>query len=170
MSVNGGGYRGARAQSRLRAAVNSRLEEISFRTGLITATIGLLALAAIAAAGVFAVTLSLGTQAVATAGALSAASAPRATPTATASVPPTTPAHPQATSTPKARQPVTAATTAPRPSAGSQAWTQAGGSSARQRYYGRASFGGHGFWYGGHGRSRGGPGYPGSGFGLFGPR
>ena len=79
MSVNAGGYSGTRAHSRLHAAVNARLEEISFRTGLITAMIALLALAAIATAGVFAATLSLGGTAVAAQGAPTTASAPIAT-------------------------------------------------------------------------------------------
>ena len=94
MSVNAGGHGGARAQSRLHAAVNARLEEISFRTGLITAMIALLALAAIATAGVFAATLSLTGTAVAAQGAPSAAGAPKTVPATTAAAQPTTPAHP----------------------------------------------------------------------------
>jgi hypothetical protein len=187
--VNVAGFGRARAQSRLRAAVNARLEEISFRTGLITATIGLVALSAIAAAGVYAATLSLGGQAVATVGALSAVgttsttpTAPKATPTATASARPTAPAHPRASSAPKATQPVTVATTNPQPATGAQAWAQAGGSQPGPRYYGRAGFGDHGSWYPGQGSWSGGygsrygawpghtgPGFPASGFGP-GPR
>jgi hypothetical protein len=170
--VSAGGYSSERVQSRLRAAVNARLEEISFRTGLITATIGLIALTVIAAAGVYAATLSLGSQAAAAAGALGS---PRTTPVATASARPTAPGHPQAPSTPKARQPVTAATVSPQSAAGGQAWAQAEGSQSGARYYGRAGFGGHGSPYGGHGSSYGGHGprygghgFPGRGFGSLG--
>jgi hypothetical protein len=168
--VIAGGYRRARAHSRLRAAVNARLEEISFRTGLITATIGLVALSAIAAAGVYAATLSLGSQAVAAAGALSAAGAPIAAPATTASAQPTTQGHPSATSPPKAKRPVTAATTSPLPAAGSRAWAQADSSQAGSRYDERAGFSGHRSWYGGYSPWRGGPGFPGHGFGAPGPR
>jgi hypothetical protein len=163
--VNAGGYGRERARSRLRAAVNARLEEISFRAGLITATIGLIAISAIAAAGVYAATLSLGSQAVAAAGALSA---PRATPVAAASAPPATPAHPQASSPPTARRPVTAATTSPQSATGAQAWAQAEGSQSGPRSYGRTGFGGHGSWYGEP--WYGGHGFPARGFGSPGPR
>jgi hypothetical protein len=160
--VNVGGYRWARTRPRLRAAVNARLEEISFRTGLITASMVLVALAAIAAAGVFAATLGLGSPAVAAAGALSAASAPAVIPATTASAPPAMPRPPQASSTPKATQPVTAATTSPQPAAGSRPWPRAYSSQARTRYYGRPGFG-YGSWHGG-------PGLPGHGYGFPGPR
>jgi hypothetical protein len=160
--VTVGGSRRARAQSRLRAAVNARLEEISFRTGLITATIGLAALAAIAAAGVYAATLSLGSQAIATAGALSAAGAPTKIPATTAAAQPTKHGNPQATSAPKARPPVTAATTSPQPSAGSQAWAQSDdGWQATSGHNERAVFGGYGSWPGGPGRWHGGQRDPG---------
>ncbi len=188
MSVIAGGFGRARAQSRLRAAVNARLEEISFRTGVITATIGLVALSVIAAAGVLAATLSFGSQAVATVGALGAAgtastrpAAPKTTAPATPPAQPTTPARPPAAATPKAIQPVTAATTTSQPAAGSQHWRQADGSQAGTRYHGRPPFGGHGSWYGGswyggswrggswysgHGPWHGDPGFPGQrGFG-----
>jgi hypothetical protein len=180
----------ARAQSRLRAAVNARLEEISFRTGLITATIGLVALAA---AGVFAATLSLGNQAIAAAGALSTVSAPKTTQAVTASAPPAI--RPQASATPRATpratHPVTVATTSPQSAAGPQPWPQAGGSQASPRYYGQAGYGSRGSWYGGRGSwyggrgswyggrgswpegswpGHGGPGFPGYGSGLTGPR
>jgi hypothetical protein len=182
MSVNAGGYGGARVQSRLHAAVNARLEEISFRTGLITAMIALLALAAIATAGVFAATLSLGGTAVAAQGAPTTASA-RTVPATTAAAQPTmpahpratTPAHPHATTAPQATHPVTTAITRPQPTGGSQPWAEADGSQSSSRYYGRASFGNHGSWYGGHGSGyggwpvHGGPGFPGQGFGS-GPR
>jgi hypothetical protein len=176
--VNAGGYSGTRAQSRLHAAVNARLEEISFRTGLITAMIALLALAAIATAGVFAATLSLGGTAVAAQGAPTTASAPKTVPATTAAARPTTPvtpARPRATATPQATLPVTAATTRPQSTAGSRPWTEADGSQASFRYYGRPSFGNHGSWYGGYGSrygggpGHGGPGFPGQGFGS-GPR
>jgi hypothetical protein len=180
--VNAGGYGTARAQSRLRAAVNARLEEISFRTGLITATIGLIALAAIAAAGVFAATLSLGGQAIAAAGALSSASAPKATPAVTAAAQPVT--YPQASFTPSsapsslpssappARHPVTAATTSPQSAAGSQPWPQADAPQATPRYYGQAGYshnswyGAHGSWYGANWPRHGGFGFPAHGFGF----
>ena len=181
--MNAGGYGTARAQSRLRAAVNARLEEISFRTGLITATIGLIAIAAIAAAGVFAATLSLGGQAIAAAGALSSVSAPRTTPAVTASAQPIT--YPQASttpsstpsSTPQARHPVTAATTSPQSAAGSQSWPQADAPQAdapqaSPRYYGQAGYshdswyGTHGSWYGANWPRHGGFGFPGHGFGF----
>ena len=157
--MNVGGYRWARPQPRLRAAVNARLEEISFRTGLIAASMTLVALAAIAAAGVFAATLSLGSPAVAATGALSAASAPAVIPATTASALPATSPHPQASFTPKARQPVTAATTSPQPAGGSRPWPQADSSQARARYYRWPGFGGHGSRHGF-------PGFPGPrGFG-----
>jgi hypothetical protein len=188
--VNAGGLGTARAQSRLRSAVNARLEEISFRTGLITATIGLIALAAIAAAGVFAATLSLGGQAIAAAGALSSVSAPRTTPAVTASAQPIT--YPQASSTPQAstppssttqgsapqaRQPVTADTTSPQSAAGSPPWPQAdvpqaGAPQASPRYYGQAGYshsswyGTHGSWYGANWPRHGGFGFPAHGFGF----
>jgi hypothetical protein len=189
--VNAGGLGTARARSRLRSAVNARLEEISFRTGLITATIGLIALAAIAAAGVFAATLSLGGQAIAAAGALSSVSAPKTIPAVTASAQPIT--YPQASSTPsstpqgstlqgstpQARHPVTAATTSPQSAAGSQPWPQAGAPQAGSRYYGQAGdshtswYGTHGSWYGTHGSwyganwpRHGGFGFPAHGFGF----
>jgi len=186
--VTAGGYGTARAQSRLRSAVNARLEEISFRTGLITAAIGLTALAAIAAAGVFAATLSIGGQAIAAAGSLSSVSAPKATPAVTASAQPAT--YPQASSTPQvspppgftpqARQPVTAATTNPQSVTGSQPWPQAGAPQASPRYYGQASpryygqagyghsswYGMHGSWYGANWPRYGGFGFPGHGFGF----
>ncbi len=161
--MNVAGFGRARAQSRLRAAVNARLEEISFRTGLITATIGLVALSAIAAAGVYAATLSLGSQPVATVGALSAAgttstmrTAPKTTPTATASAQPTAPAHPRASSTPKTALPVTAAATNPQPASGARAWAQGDGSQPGPRYYGQAGSGDHGSWYRGQGSWYGG--------------
>ena len=189
--MNAGGLGTARAQSRLRAAVNARLEEISFRTGLITATIGLIALAAIAAAGVFAATLSLGGQAIAAAGAQSSVSAPKTTPAVTASAQPIT--YPQASSTPsstpqgstvqgatpQARHPVTAATTSPQSAAGSPPWPRAAAPQATPRYYGQASYrhsswyGTHGSWYGTDGwrygaswPGHGGFGFPAHGFGF----
>ena len=190
--MNAGGYGTARAQSRLRAAVNARLEEISFRTGLIAATIGLVALFAIAAAGVFAATLSIGNQAIAAAGALSSASAPTTTPTVTASAPPATypqaSSRPQASSPPQASHPVTAATTSPQAAAGSRPRPRAAGAQAAPRYSGQAGYGSHGSWYGdngswygggswyGHGSwygggwpGYGGDGFPGHGFGFARP-
>lgn len=182
--MNAGGLGTARAQSRLRAAVNARLEEISFRTGLITATIGLIALAAIAAAGVFTATLSLGGQAIAAAGALSSVSAPKTTPAVTASAQPIT--YPQASSTPsstpqgstlqgatpQARHPVTATTTSPQSAAGSPPWPQADAPQATPRYYRQASYshnswyGTRGTWYGASWSRHGGFGFPGHGFGF----
>ena len=154
MSVNAGGSGTARTESRLRAAVNARLEEISFRTGLVAATIGLIALFAIAAAGVFAATLSLGNQAIAAAGALGSVSAPKTTPTVTASAPsaalPQASSTRQASSTPKAGKPVTAAaTTTPRSAAGSPPRPPGDGAQAGSRNYGRAAYGGRTAWSGG---------------------
>ena len=159
MSVNAGGYGRARAWSRLRAVVNARLEEISFRTGLIAATIALVALSVVAAAGVYAATLSVGGQAVAAPNALSAGTH-KTVPTATATAPTT---YPLPSSTPAARRPATTATTSPQPTAGSQDWAQADGTQARSRYYGHSGFG-HGSRYGGW-PGHAGPGFPGQGFG-----
>jgi len=160
MSVNAGGYGRARVQSRLRAAVNARLEEISFRTGLIAATIALVALSVVAAAGVYAATLSPGSQADAAPNSLSAGTH-KTVPTATPTAQPTT--YPLASSTPTARRPATAATTSPPSSAGSQAWAQADGMQARSRYYGHSGFG-HGSRYGGW-PGHASPVFPGQGFG-----
>ena len=80
----------------LRAAVNARLEEISFRTGLITAAIALVAL--IAAAGFYATTLADGSATVT----VSAGNVPKAAPKAPAPAPAlSTPATPLATAKPK---------------------------------------------------------------------
>jgi hypothetical protein len=178
MSVNAGGYGGVSAQSRLRAAVNARLEEISFRAGVTAAMVALLVLAAIATAGVFAATLSLGGTAVAAQGAQSAIVAPQTAPAAptvapaTTAAEPTTHGHPRPTVTPRASQPVTAATTTPQSTAGSQPWTQSAGSQSSSPYSGQAGFGHHDSWSESHGSRygsgswHGGSGYPGQGFGF----
>jgi hypothetical protein len=163
-----GGHSEASAPSRLRAAVNARLEEISFRAGVTAAMIALIALAGIATAGVFAATLSLGGTAVAAQGAPTATSTPATAPTTAAAQPTATPraTHPVTAAT-TVPQPVTAPAANPQPTAGSQAWTQEDGSQARPRYYGRADFGGHGSRYGdGSWPWPGGAGYPGHGFGF----
>jgi hypothetical protein len=70
---------------------------------------------------------------------------------------------------------VTAATTTPQSTAGSQPWTEADGSQSSSRHYARAGSGEHGSWYGSHGSRysggpwHGGPGFPGQGFGFPGP-
>jgi hypothetical protein len=182
--VNAGGYSKARPQSRLREAVNARLEEISFRTGLITATIGLIALGAIAAAGVFAATLSMGSHVIAATGAVGPVSAAKATPTVTASALPTTtlPAtHHRASSTPQATHPVTAATVSPQSPAGSQPLPQAESSPASPRYSGQPGYGhgssysgsrylGPGWWYTRNWTGHGSPGFPSRGFAFPAPR
>jgi hypothetical protein len=158
-----GGYQRAGVQSRLRAAVNARLEEISFRAGVAAATIALVTLSVIAAAGVYTVTVRLGGQAVAAAGALSAAGAAKTAHPATTvaqpatTAPPATTTRPTATATPQATHP---ATTSPQPAAGSQPWPQADGAQGSSGYYGRAGFGS---WYGGRGSW---PGRGGHGFGF----
>jgi hypothetical protein len=167
--VSAGGYQRAGAQSRLRAAVNARLEEISFRAGVAAATIALVALSAIAAAGVYAATLSLGTQTVAAAGALGATGTAKTIPATTASAQPSTPPRPRARSAPKAKPPMTAATISPQSTAGSQPWPQADGSQVSSRHYERADFSGYGS-FGTDGPFRGGIGLRpgGQGFGFSG--
>jgi hypothetical protein len=165
--VNVGGYQGLRARPGFRAAVNARLEEISFRTGLITATIALVALSAIVAAGVYVAALGHSSP-IDTARVSSVGSAPVKTLAAPASVLPRTPTHSQASPKPKAQQPVTAGTTSPQPVAGSQPLGQAGssgqaGPQVPSRDYGRAGAYGHGPGHGGYGPRDGGYGNPGQG-------
>lgn len=170
MSV--GGYQGVRARSGLRAAVNARLEEISFRAGLIAASIAFVAISAIAAVAVYEFTLSHGAPAASASGAVSARSAPVTARTTPASAPPRAQGHrkagpkptkAQATKAPPTtRQPVTAGTTIPQPAAG-QPQSQAGSPDdspppARSRGFGQPSLDQHGPWYGGREGWHGGPG------------
>jgi len=168
--VNVGGYQGVRAPSSgLRAAVNAQLEEISFRTGLIAAAIALIALVAIAAAGVYAATLSHGIPASSTASVRSVASAPakpRTVPTSAASVPPSAPAHPSASPKAKAQPTAPAAGTTPQSAAAPQPQTAASGAGPASQQL-SAREGGHtsphGYyspWFGGHLPRHGGFGFP----------
>lgn len=157
-----------RARSGVRAAVNARLEEISFRAGLTAATIALIAFSAIAVIGVFAFVVSHGGQAAGATNAANASSAPVTTLTTPALVAPRASGHAQAnprpTAQPATQQRVTG-TTSPQPTAGGQPQAQTAGSAlavfeARLRAYERLhpigfgfgpGFGGHG-WPGGFGR------------------
>lgn len=148
----------------LRAAVNARLEEISFRTGLITAAIALVAL--IAAAGFYAATLGDGSATVT----VSAGNVPKTAPKAPAATL-TKPATPSATATPKSPKPVPGRTTSPRPAAAPQSQATDSATAGSQGY-GRNSYG-HGQGYGGQdydGRGYDGQGSGGQGFGGYGFR
>jgi hypothetical protein len=160
-----------RARPGLRAAVNARLEEISFRAGLIAASIALVAVSAIGAVAVYEFALSHRAPAASATGAASAPSAP-ATIRTPASAPPRAQGHRTANpqlktqpkkTQPKARQPVTAGATIPPPAAGqpkSQPSGQAASSAPaapqdRSRGFGYTIPDGHGPWYGAHGRGPG---------------
>ena len=148
-----GGYQGSHTRSGLRSAVNARLEEISFRTGLITATTALVALSAIVAAGVYVAALGHGGPA---SSAIRVSRADQA-PVTTATVPASAlPRHSQASPKPKDQQPVTVDTTSSQSAAGIQPQAQADDSAATApqapaRGYGHAGAYGHGS-YGGYGR------------------
>jgi len=115
--VKVGGYQGSHTRSGLRSAVNARLEEISFRTGLITATTALVALSAIVAAGVYVAALGHGGPA---SSAIRVSRADQA-PVTTATVPASAlPRHSQASPKPKDQQPVTVDTTSSQSAAGIQ--------------------------------------------------
>jgi hypothetical protein len=170
--VKVGGYQGSHTRSGLRSAVNARLEEISFRTGLITATTALVALSAIVAAGVYVAALGHGSPA---SGAARVSSADKA-PITTAAVPASVrPRHSQASPKPKAQRPVTVDITSSQSAAGisqsaagiqPQAQSGSSVSAAPQvpaRGNGHAGPYGHGP-YGGYGR--GGFGFSGRGPGL----
>lgn len=170
-------------QTGLRAAVNARLEEISFRTGLITAAIALVAL--IAAAGFYATTLGDGSATVT----VSAASVPKTAPKAPAAAL-STPATPSATAKPKPHKARPAHPASAPPAVTIQSQAQAPGSAGgwpgdgrNPSGYGQGTdddgpgFGGRGFngegpdkkGFGGHGPRHGDPGFPGSrGFSGFG--
>lgn len=167
--MNEAGDQETRARPGLRAAIYARLEEISFRTGLIAATTALVVLSAAATAGVYAAMLTNGSAA----GRLVASSVHVTTPAP--APPPRTPVYPTATPQPTVKRPVTAATT--QPAAALESQEQAGGSWSassqfRWRGYGRLGVDGHGAWYAGHGPAAGfgfgGPGIHGPG--RFGPR
>jgi hypothetical protein len=129
LCVSVSGYQGIRARAGLRAAVNARLEEISFRAGLLAVTITLVALSAIAAVTVYAFVLRHGGPAGNATRVASASGAPVTTRTVPASPLPRTQGHRQASPRPKAhprtQQPVTVSTTTPQP-AGGQPQAQAG--------------------------------------------
>jgi hypothetical protein len=160
-----------RARSGIGSAVNARLEEISFRTGLMTATIALFTLLAIVAAGVYVAALGHGSPAGGAARVASADNAPVRPVTARAATLPRTPGHPQATPKPKSQRTVTADTTSPQPTAGPPPQAQAGSSQPAvprvpARDYGTAGPYGQGPLHGGYGRGHGGFGLPGPGLGL----
>jgi type IV secretory pathway VirB10-like protein len=168
--VNVGGYQGVRAQSSgVRAAVNAQLEEISFRTGLIGAAIALAALLAIAAAGVYAATVSHGSPAANTTSVRSVASAPAklpTAPTAAASVPPSTPAHPSASLKPKAQPTAPTAGAPPQSAAAPQPQTPASSAGSQSQRLGSRDYGhtnprGYGPWSGGHHSRHSNFGFPG---------
>lgn len=148
-----------RARSGVRAAVNARLEEISFRAGLTAATIALVAFSAIAVIGVFAFVVSHGGQAAGATNAANAGSAPVTTLTTPALAAPPASGHAQANPRPtvqqKTQQRVTG-TTSPQPTAGVQPQAQTASSAlavfeARLRAYERLHPFGFGLGYGGHG-------------------
>jgi hypothetical protein len=122
LCVSVSGYQGIRARAGLRAAVNARLEEISFRAGLLAVTITLVALSAIAAVTVYAFVLRHGGPAGNATRVASASGAPVTTRTVPASPLPRTQGHRQASPRPKAhprtQQPVTVSTASPRPAGG----------------------------------------------------
>ena len=166
---------GARARSGFRAALNARLEEVSFRTGLITGAVALAALSVIAAAWVYAATLGHGSLAGSDGGRPSAGGAPVTRVTGAPSAPPAS--QPRQAGPAPTRQPVTADTTSPQPGTGAQSRSWPAGH--RLGYggyggYGGGNSGGHGGGYGGgspvgyppnggQGPWRGAPGMPGSG-------
>jgi hypothetical protein len=113
--VKVGGYQGSHTRSGLRSAVNARLEEISFRTGLITATTALVAISAVVAAGVYVAALGHSSPASSATRVSSAGKAPVTTATVPASV---LPRHSQASPKPKAQRPVTVDTTSSQSAAG----------------------------------------------------
>jgi len=171
--VKVGVYQGSHARSGLRSAVNARLEEISFRKGLITAATALVAISAVVAAGVYVAALGHGSPASGATRVSSVGKAPVTTATVPASV---LPRHSRASGKPKAQQPVTVDTTSSQPAAGisqsaagiqPQAQADDSTSTAPQapaRGYGQAGAYGHGSSYGGYGR--GGSGLRGHGLGL----
>ena len=166
-----GGYQGSHTRSGLRSAVNARLEEISFRTGLITATTALVALSAIVVAGVYVAALGHGSPASSPARVSRADQAPVTTATVPASA---LPRHSQASPKPKAQQPVTVDTTSSQSAAGiQQPQAQADDSTstapqAPAHGYGHAGAYGHGSSYGGYGRGSFGPRGGGLGLGRMG--
>ena len=125
MNVGGDPAAPAR-QPGLRAAVNARLEEISFRTGLIGAAIALFALVAIAAAGVYVATAGHGSAAVA----VSADNVPKTAPKASAAPLPSKPAPPSATAAPKAAKAAPGHPANSQPAAAAQSQVQATASAA----------------------------------------
>ena len=164
-----GGYQGSHTRSGLRSAVNARLEEISFRTGLITGTTALVALSAVVAAGVYVAALGHGSPASA-ARVSSADNAPVTTATVPASV---RPRHSQASPKPKAQRTVTVDTTNSQSTAGIQPQAQTDDSTstapqAPARGYGHAGAYGHGSSYGGYGRGSFAPRGGGLGLGRMG--
>ncbi|MGH3278204.1 MAG: hypothetical protein ACRDNW_03610 [Trebonia sp.] len=161
-----------RAQPHLRAIVNAWLEEISFRTGMMTAAIALAALLAIATAAVFAATASHGRAA----GAVTADHPPRMAPPVPAmSAAPSKPAVPSASTKPKAKHPVPTHATgtqpaiapAPRAPAPREQASSSAPASPQDgwRGYGPANPRGDGHPFGGDGHGHGNFRFPGPGRG-----
>jgi hypothetical protein len=100
--VNRGAHRMVGSRTRIRMAINARLEEVSFRTGMATGAITLLALAAATAAVVVAVMPGHGSSVNGTAGAPIPASSPVAAVVPVAAPSLTTPSH-RLPGTPSAR-------------------------------------------------------------------
>ena len=103
--VNGGGYQTVGSWPGIRAAINARLEEVSFRTGVTAGAITLLVFAAAAAAVVLTVMPSRGSAVNRAAGAQTIASSPvaaAAVPVAAPSLRPPARPLPEASSSPTA--------------------------------------------------------------------
>jgi hypothetical protein len=158
--VDNGGSQGR--PGGLRAAVYARLEEISFRSGLMAAMIGLAALAVIASAGVVVAELGPGggpkdaltaaRPAAATAAPTAAPSSRPASPTASPSSTPSTRPSPKATASPRTT-PVSQSQSQSQPQAANPATAPSGGSVPCS--------GGHARGPGGGRHRHHGPGFPG---------
>lgn len=155
-SVKVGGYQKGRARPGLRAAVNARLEEMSFRTGLITAAIAVVALLAIAAAGTYMATLGSGGPARNVADVQKAGRASAAPATTPPSAPPATSPQPQSSHPPKPSQPVTAGAAISQSPSQSQSQWNGSGQGGDSGYYGHGNSGGGGSPYRGYGSPYGG--------------
>ena len=145
--VNGGDDRTAGSRPGIRATINARLEEVSFRTGIAAGAATLLVVAAAAAAVVITVLPSQGSPVNRAAGAPAAASSPAA-PSAPATVPSAVPTPP----TPSGHTPSASSSSAAR-AAGSQPSAQSSqyspdaspatrDNAATENFGGRASGGG----------------------------
>ena len=164
--MNVGGYPAAPGrQPGLRAAVNARLEEISFRTGLISAVIALAALVAIGAAGFYAATSGHGSTAVVVSADNAPKTSPKAPAPATATPPASTVASPSATAKPTTQQAAPAGVS-PQSAVASQSQSQVPATDAAtdgSPGYGRPGPHGYGQRFGGYGFPHGGSGFRGSG-------